>query len=1212
VRRLSEAFAPLAKHDAGLPGRAALFVATGDDSAVLLDLAQHRSNPLELGHAHAYARGEAPHLGALYALLRDELFAEPQRLLRLGRVLAATESNPIRDYWYAGTDRCPAWFRILATTASMSSKKEFPNGEGMDLGVLTVERSLATLALDDAGPLALLDFVFAGGGYSPRRSLMQQMPDLSAYLARHPEDVAEAARAFDAESRAKLAEGLRSLGAVNENLATLVELAVGPAKSVREAAVRALSGTDRVALQSAVAPVFQAKSVEPKVHAVSLLTQILGSEARHELEAQLAAKPPKKLADAIALNLAALTASAEPADGDEAPDTARYRAVDGTFVDIPPAPEPPPETPFPSDLRRGLNAAVDAHNAQQKELYEVRKAFRGTPRYYDHSVAERFFDVADGKPSEGQSLAPLGAAYLTGPPGQLLQPILADPRVTLRHLLRLYHAAGFAWHTRLLPPLAGSYMMTVIHLQFKKRMLAEAGDARAVLAMHAAVGLSAEAAARTVFTGQSWEGVEPSLAPFVWPFLAESIPLFEEAFGVRPVPPDAKPASIERALAALRFLPKTPQRLLAPLMRVAVTGTKAERRAARELIATAPGLDESIAGLLADGKSETRGDAALWLAERQARPCVPQIRAALKAEKNDKARASFLSALSALGDDIAPFVGEETLLEEAQRGLQKTGTKGLDWFPFHVLPAVRWASGESVSPEIVRWWVVLANKLKEPAGNPLFEFYFDRMRAEDVAALAGAILSIFIERDTQRPSEADAIAYADERADKQFAAYVRYQKDIKRETIYARLKAEFLSQYLSSASDNRGILALATRANGPEAAGKVRAYLKNHGARTSQAKALVSCLSANPHPSAIQVVLATANRFKQRTVQEHAAALVQSIAEARGWTPDELADNTIPSAGLDENGALELDCGPERVFSAVLDASGKLDLRGPQGKPAKSLPAARGEADNEPLKEAKRLLASAKKEVAQVFDLQAGRLYEAMCLERTWSANDWERLLAGHPIVRHLCRRLVWLALDASGAVVASFRPLDDGTLSGPADESVELAPSLAVKVAHRAIVDESVAEAWKTHLADYEVTPLFEQFSRPVLAPNEEEAKRERIVDRRGWMIETLKLRGAATKRGYQPGRSEDGGVFVDYIRRHPGAGLQTEIGFTGSFPGQENAPAALTELGFARTGRFGNEALPLRSVPPVLLSEAWNDYHEIAAAGSGFDPDWQKKSQY
>ena len=62
-----------------------------------------------------------------------------------------------------------------------------------------------------------------------------------------------------------------------------------------------------------------------------------------------------------------------------------------------------------------------------------------------------------------------------------------------------------------------------------------------------------------------------------------------------------------------------------------------------------------------------------------------------------------------------------------------------------------------------------------------------------------------------------------------------------------------------------------------------------------------------------------------------------------------------------------------------------------------------------------------------------------------------------------------------------------------------------------------------------------------------------------------------------------------------------------------------ALTYLSFCRlpeetdAGYFYNHAqLPLEEVPPVLLSETWNDLQAISAQGSGYDPDWQKKVEY
>ncbi len=284
---------------------------------------------------------------------------------------------------------------------------------------------------------------------------------------------------------------------------------------------------------------------------------------------------------------------------------------------------------------------------------------------------------------------------------------------------------------------------------------------------------------------------------------------------------------------------------------------------------------------------------------------------------------------------------------------------------------------------------------------------------------------------------------------------------------------------MGSAVESKGILALASRAEGADAAAVARAYLKNHGSRISQAKAVLDALAANPAPEAIQVVLATANRFKARTVQEHAGGLVSGIAERRGWTAPELADRTIPTAGLDPRGAMELDCGEGRVYRLALDASDAPVLLNAAGQPVKALPAARDETEKPLIDTAKKQLATARKELKQVLAGQTERLYEAMCLSRRWPSEDWERHLLRHPIVGRLLRRLVWMGLDADGRHVALLRPLDDGSLSDADDRGVDIARFAQVQLAHSHLVADAVAEAWRTHLADYEVAAPFEQFAR-------------------------------------------------------------------------------------------------------------------------------------
>jgi hypothetical protein len=79
---------------------------------------------------------------------------------------------------------------------------------------------------------------------------------------------------------------------------------------------------------------------------------------------------------------------------------------------------------------------------------------------------------------------------------------------------------------------------------------------------------------------------------------------------------------------------------------------------------------------------------------------------------------------------------------------------------------------------------------------------------------------------------------------------------------------------------------------------------------------------------------------------------------------------------------------------------------------------------------------------------------------------------------------------------------------------------------------------------------------------------------------------------------------------------GIEAVLEFTGNGLPEQNRTVALTTLHFERVAAEGEPANPgakmaLGEMPPVLLSECWNDIRQIAAEGSGFDPDWEKKTQ-
>jgi hypothetical protein len=406
------------------------------------------------------------------------------------------------------------------------------------------------------------------------------------------------------------------------------------------------------------------------------------------------------------------------------------------------------------------------------------------------------------------------------------------------------------------------------------------------------------------------------------------------------------------------------------------------------------------------------------------------------------------------------------------------------------------------------------------------------------------------------------------------------------------------------------VLAVAAACAGERAAEPVGRYLKEwFGQRAAQGKALIAMLGWIDHPGATQLMLSIGSRFRTKSFQEEATKQAAALAERKGWTIGELADRTIPTAGF-EDGPLELSYG-DRIFTAVLSPDLTVELRSPEGKKIKTLPAPRQSDDQERVKESKKALSQAKKEVKAIVQLQTARLYEALCTERTWAFEDWDRYLNRHPVVRQLTQRLAWLATMADETIVV--RPLDDGTLTDVDDEDVKLSLDAVMAIAHDSLLDQATVEAWQQHLADYEVAPLFQQFGKGTFTLPEDQRTATTLKNFEGHLLSSFALRGRAGKLGYTRGDTEDAGWFYSYEKRFPTLGITTLVHFTGNPLPESDRTVALKELAFHRSVPGSHaDAMALGEVPKVLLSEAYNDVRLMAGDGPGFDPDWEKKSEY
>lgn len=730
---------------------------------------------------------------------------------------------------------------------------------------------------------------------------------------------------------------------------------------------------------------------------------------------------------------------------------------------------------------------------------------------------------------------------------------------------------------------------------------------------------------------QTWWGGDALPPSAAWPYFAERPEILGRYLGKE----EKYRNGTGTALKILREFPAVPSSLLPELTVLALGTGKTHRRAAQEVLEAHAGARRLAEQALADPKAEVRASAAAWLARIGDPAAVPALRAALKKERREAARATLLSALETLGDDITADLAPAVLEAEAAKGLAAKMPASLGWFPFDQLPEVRWGGrtgepGAVVPRDVVRWWVVLAVKLKSPSGEGLVARYIGLLDEASRAALGSFVLRAWVAQDTRNPSVESSRAFADQHAQtrwtslqasiKQYPEYYGDQAGQTVEDIWKSLYRQDQATYLGSATQEKGLLALTVGMPGAELATTAQHYFTAHKGRRAQAEYLVRALAANGDRAAVQQLLAVSRRFKQRTVQETASALAQDIADRNGWDADQLADRTVQTAGFDDDGILRLDLGApdgERVVTGRITEAFTLELRNPAGKVVKALPAQRASDDDEAYAEAKRQLKESRAELKAVVTLQTQRFGEAMVTGRSWSFADWREFVLGHPLMSRLAARLVWAAEVPGTEGPVTFRPGDGGALIDVDDEDVTLPDDARVSLVHAATLAEEDVEAWRGHLADYEITPLFDQ-GLGADAPAEADLlpdlpdTTDVITTREGWLSDSFTIRGRATKLGYSRSQAEDAGWFNAYCKEYPTLGLTVEIEFTGAFLPEENITAAVQNLVFRRTGTWGERGrLAVKDVPRPLLAVSYRDYLTVADGGV-FDPDWEKKSQY
>ncbi|MER6362694.1 DUF4132 domain-containing protein [Kitasatospora sp. NPDC001527] len=265
-----------------------------------------------------------------------------------------------------------------------------------------------------------------------------------------------------------------------------------------------------------------------------------------------------------------------------------------------------------------------------------------------------------------------------------------------------------------------------------------------------------------------------------------------------------------------------------------------------------------------------------------------------------------------------------------------------------------------------------------------------------------------------------------------------------------------------------------------------------------------------------------AQRVKFKALKARAQEKIAEVAAGLGLSGEQLSDRLVPDFGLDADGTTVVDYGT-RTFTVGFDEQLRpyvLDAAGARRKDL-PVPGARDDAELAPAE--RKRFAALKKDVRTVAGDQIRRLEDAMVTRRSWTAEEFDQLFVGHPLLWHLVRRLVWLA-EADGTTTA-FRVAEDRTLANVADEVFVLPAGATVRLAHPLLLGAELA-AWSELFADYEILQPFRQLGRAVHALTDGERAGHRLARfENGPVLPTARLVGME-RRGWQRGEPQDAGV--------------------------------------------------------------------------------------
>jgi hypothetical protein len=446
------------------------------------------------------------------------------------------------------------------------------------------------------------------------------------------------------------------------------------------------------------------------------------------------------------------------------------------------------------------------------------------------------------------------------------------------------------------------------------------------------------------------------------------------------------------------------------------------------------------------------------------------------------------------------------------------------------------------------------------------------------------------------------------------------QGEWSRDVIYAHTPPELAVKFLDP--DNaQALRGLALAAGVLKSPGIIRAlggailsaYIKIPGVGCRSAilgNACILALSDDPtHDSLIQLDLAR-NKVKYVQAQKLLYKAFNDAATAMGISQDQLADMIVSDYGLDASGKRIIDLGAAQCHFEVSN-QGDVSLSWvlPSGKTQASIPAQVKTDKPAELKE----LTKAAKEAQSVLTVQKNRIEATYLTGRTWSLADWQKHIAGHPLVGTLARRLIW-SFQTPGTTTQLSAMLHDGKLIDASGSPVSPAPNTLVRLWHPLFDSAPGVQAWRQYIESHQIVQPFKQAHREVYLLTDAERRTNTYSNRfAAHIIRQHQFKALCDARAWGfdlhiPHADTGAGNALKPITAHRLVAEYFVMPAVGAgIAGSGVALYLVTDQVRFLSADDMTNPLPLESIDPLVMSEVFRDVDLfVGVASVGNDTNW------